>query len=121
AKNGNNVNFETRTNAAGAYSVQLPAGMYHVGWALWDVPAPSGPSYSLPLHPLDGSINDAPSAAGIVEDFVLKISGRISPHKDAQNELSYYGGSVRVFGGAIENPPQFGDSSYRFPAGSQVE
>src|SRR5690606_32336732 len=34
AKNGNNVNFETRTNAAGAYSVQLPAGMYHVGWAL---------------------------------------------------------------------------------------
>lgn len=121
AKNGNDVNTTTRTNAAGAYSVKLMPGVYHVGWALWDVPAPSGPAYSLPLHPLDGNIDDASSASGIVEDFVLKIAGRISPHKDAQSELSYYGGSVRVFGGAIANPPQFGDPSYRFPAGSKVQ
>ncbi len=121
ANNGNDVNYTTRTNAAGAYAVQLIPGVYHVGWALWDIPAPSGPAYSLPLHPLDGSINDAPSASGIVEDFVLKIAGRISPRHNAQSELSYYGGSVRVFGGDLENPPQFGDSSYRFPSGSQVE
>jgi tetratricopeptide (TPR) repeat protein len=121
ANNGNDVNFTTRTNTAGAYAVKLTPGVYHVGWALWDVPAPGGPPYSLPLHPLDGSIADAPSAAGIAEDFVLKIAGHISPRKDAQSELSYYGGSVRVFGGAIADPPQFGDSSYRFPAGSKVQ
>ncbi len=118
---GENTNYETKTDANGLYSVRLPNGNFHVGWALFDVAAPAGPAYSLPLHPLDGSNDDAESTPGIVENFVLKISGRISPLKDAQNELSYYGGSISVSGGAIANAGLFDDSYYRFPEGSSLE
>lgn len=118
---GENTNYETKTDASGFYSVRLPKGNFHVGWAHFDVAAPAGPSYSLPLHPLDGSNDDAKSTPGIVENFVLKISGRISPLKDAQSDLSYYGGSIHVSGGAIANAGFLDDAYYRFPEGSSLE
>lgn len=118
---GRDVNFEARTGADGLYAVKLPAGNFHVGWALFDAPAPKGPAYSLPLHPVDGSVDDGPSGPGIVENFVLKLSGRISPLADAENELSYYGGTIRLSGGAIPNAGLFDDTRYRFPSGSSLE
>ncbi|MDF2439624.1 MAG: hypothetical protein JWN98_608 [Abditibacteriota bacterium] len=118
---GENANFQTKTDASGRFALRLPKGNFHVGWAHYDAPALSGPAYALPLHPVDGSNDDAPSSAGIVENFVLKISGRISPLKDAASELSYYGGSIRVQGGALATGNLFDGHTYRFPQGAAVE
>jgi hypothetical protein len=118
---GENISFQARTNAAGAYAVKLPPGSFHLGWALYDAPAPAGPPYALPLYPVDGEIDDAPSGPGIVENCVLKLSGRISPLMDPNRDLSYFGGSILVSGGGIEGAGLFDDKYYRFPIGSSVE
>ncbi len=116
---GQNVNFQTKTNAAGQYAIKLPRGNFHMGWALQPVSF-AGMNYFLPLSPTDGEIDDADSAAGIVENFVLKISGRITPQSDPKSDLSYYGGSVAILGGALENGSTFTGYSYRFPEGSSI-
>jgi hypothetical protein len=118
---GERTSFDTKTNANGLYSIPLPKGNYYVGWALYDVAAPAGPPYSLPLYPVDGSNDHAPSGAGIVENFVLKIRGLITPLKDKENSLSYYGGAIRVFGGALADGNLLSGYSYNFPSGSSVE
>lgn len=118
---GRKVNFETKTNAGGIYSVKLPPGNYRLGWAHFFTPAFAGPPYALPLHPVDGSITDQSSARGIVENLVLKISGLISPRKDRANELSYYGGLITVEGGALEKGHFLTGYEYKFPAEAAVE
>jgi hypothetical protein len=118
---GEKTSFETKTGANGTYSVRLPRGNYHVGWAHYLVPAPAGPAYGLPLHPTDSDISDQDSGPGIVENFVLKTSGRISSLGDAASDLSYYGGYITVEGGTLENGDFLSGYTYRFPAGSAVE
>ncbi len=118
---GEKTNYQTTTGANGQYSIQLPKGNFHVGWAHFFAPSPAGPPYALPLHPTDGNIDDAPSAAGIVENFVLKIAGRISPLNDAQSDLSYYGGSIQLSRGALADGSLSTGYTYEFPAGASVE
>jgi hypothetical protein len=118
---GERTNFETKTGTNGTYAVRLPRGNYHVGWAHYLVAAPSGPSYALPLHPNDGDISDQDSGPGIIENFTLKIAGRISSLKDAGSDLSYYGGTITVEGGALEKGDFLSGYNYRFPQGSAVE
>jgi hypothetical protein len=118
---GERTSFETKTGAGGTYAVKLPPGNYRVGWAHFFAPAPPGPPYALPLHPTDGDNSDQDSAGGILENFVLKIAGRISPLKDAASDLSYYGGYVTVEGGALEKGDFLSGYTYKFPEGSSVE
>ncbi|MBW3636451.1 MAG: carboxypeptidase-like regulatory domain-containing protein [Armatimonadetes bacterium] len=118
---GEKTNYQTTTGTNGQYSIQLPKGNFHVGWAHFDAPSPAGPPYALPLHPIDGNIDDAPSAQGIVENFVLKIAGRISPLNDAGSDLSYYGGSIQLSRGTLANGSMFTGYTYEFPEGASVE
>jgi len=118
---GEKTSFETKTDATGMYAVKLPAGNFRLGWAHYFTDAPAGPSYALPLHPLDGSNDDQDSAPGIVENCVLKINGRVSPKNDADSDLSYYGGNITVEGGPLENGNFLDGYNYKFPDGSSVE
>lgn len=120
-KAGESWNGTGTTDAAGIYSIRLPAGLYHVGWALYDTRL-AGKPYSLPLHPADGQKEgDGLSSVGIVKSFVLKLNGLIDSRKDPDNDLSYYGGSIVVQGGALKDGSFLTGYTYRFPENAALE
>lgn len=118
---GERNSFETTSDAAGRYSIPLPKGNYHVGRANWNTPAPKGPSYWLPLQPFDKNANDMPSAKGIVEDLVLRMSGRTQPGNDEESWVSYYGGTVRVTPGRVPQENWMQPDRWRWPDGAKVQ
>ncbi|HJQ32485.1 MAG TPA: carboxypeptidase-like regulatory domain-containing protein [Pyrinomonadaceae bacterium] len=93
------LEYVARTNAQGVYSVSLPpAADYHVDNATALV-SYGEQRYYLPLRPEgdDGSFFDRDAidiTRGYVKNFVLPVSGYISPEEDPKQELSYYGGSL---------------------------
>ncbi len=117
---GQKVSFSTKTDAAGVYAVKVPSGNYLVGLALWDTTA-GGINYNLPLHPTDGDKDTVPSRPGIVENFVLKLTGKIHPNRNASHFLDFYGGSFTVGGGRLENGTLSTGYDYRFPEGASLE
>lgn len=82
------------TGADGTYRTEVPDGLYDVrGQARlqWQ-----GQEYLLDLTPVDGACDEAESSFGIVENFVLQLSGlkACGDVIDPNNDGSYIGGSV---------------------------
>jgi hypothetical protein len=97
--NGAIIEYTARTNAQGLYSVAMPPSRdYRLDNATALV-RHGEYQYYLPLRPEgdDGSFFDRDAidiTKGYVKNFVLPISGHISPEENPKEELSYYGGSV---------------------------
>lgn len=108
-----NAGVSPRVGADGTYDVALPPGNYQV-WGYVRLTF-EGQSYRLPLDPLEDQSVSQDSTAGVVMDFVWKLTGK-KPNATAEpsNWANYYGATVSlVFGGwrddmkkAVGKPPQ---------------
>lgn len=93
------IEYVARTNAQGVYTLSMPPSEdYRIDNATALV-SYGVQRYYLPLRPEgdDGSFFDRDAidnTRGYVKNFVLPVSGRISPEEDPKEPLSYYGGSV---------------------------
>jgi hypothetical protein len=93
------LEYVARTDAQGVYSVNMPpADDYRIDNATALV-SYGEQRYYLPLRPEgdDGSFFDRDAIdirGGYVRNFVLPVSGYVSPEEDPKQELSYYGGSL---------------------------
>jgi hypothetical protein len=93
------IEYVARTDAKGIYSINLPpSDQYRIDNATALV-SYGVQRYYLPLRPErgDGSFFDGEAidlSRGSVRNFVLPISGRISPEEDPKDPLAYYGGSI---------------------------
>ena len=96
---GTVIEYSARTDARGIYSVTMPTNAdYRLDNATALVTY-GVQRYYLPLRPEggDGSFFDrdpVDNTRGYVKNFVLPISGHISPEEDPKEPLSYYGGSL---------------------------
>jgi hypothetical protein len=90
--------IETVSSAAdGTYRYQVPSGLYEV---LGEGPLDfEGQTYLFLLDPADGSCEQEMSEAGIVKDFVLRLSGLMTclDGVDPENYLFYHGAAVQLF------------------------
>lgn len=94
---GTNVVEEAITDAQGHYRKTVPSGLYDVD-AQVELSF-NGETYSLYLHPAEGSCGEeAFSADGIVRNFLFKVSGfkECPAGLDPSNYHSYSGGTVAV-------------------------
>lgn len=102
AAGGFRTSVTGRTNAQGIYNIPLPVGVCEVVNADCQVTY-HGQTYLLPLHPMDGELDNFPSSAGHIENFVLRTSGATS-----LDSSSSYGGTIRLIcqtgikGGIVE-------------------
>ena len=84
------------SDALGNYRMPIVSGLYTVNGEV-DIDF-AGQTYRFDLHPADGSCEAAYSSTGIVENFVLELSGPIAcmTHPDPTNYNSYSGGTVSI-------------------------
>lgn len=93
------IEYTGRTDARGIYTVTMPPNANYRLDNATALVAYGQQRYYLPLRPEggDGSFFDqvpVDNTRGYVKNFVLPISGYISPEEDPKEPLSYYGGSV---------------------------
>lgn len=86
-----------RTGSDGGYRMEVPSGLYvltGVGGLSFD-----GQTYLYELDPADGTCDQESSDSGIVEDFVLRLTGPLScdPGQDLDSNASYHGASIQLF------------------------
>lgn len=93
------------TDASGAYRIEVPNGSYEV-FATATVEF-EGEPYVMNLRPADGDCEPRESAAGIVKDMVLTLSGlqMCFDYVDPDIEDSYYGGPVSLLYGRPRSLP----------------
>lgn len=89
AAGGFRTSTEGRSNAQGVYELLLPVGISQIVNADCRVNY-NGKSLLLPLHPVDGELDQFNASAGHVENFVLRTRGSAGP------EGGNYGGGVRL-------------------------
>jgi hypothetical protein len=85
------------TDASGVYRFEAPPGLYEVlGTATLDF---DGQTYLFSLDPVDGSCDQAMSDQGIVEDFVLRLTGLLMcvDGVDPDDHGYYHGATVQLF------------------------
>jgi hypothetical protein len=90
AAGGFRTSVTGRTNAQGIYEIPLPVGICQVVNADCQVTF-LDQTYRLPLHPADGDLENFPSQAGHVENFVLRTYGTT-----ATDSSGNYGGTLRL-------------------------
>jgi hypothetical protein len=113
---GTGTNASGRTNANGLYEIKVPFAGAQV-WCAGVARTMHGVRMALPLHPVDGELDNFSSKQGEVENFVLLPYGTASPSGVADNprlDANYYGGSFTV--GYSE-----GEGKGYFPKGSTIE
>lgn len=101
-----------QTNAQGAYRISVPAGLYGISGEA-DL-AFDGKTYkALYLHPADGNCKQQMSDAGIVKDFVLRLTGlqQCLTNPDPKNEGNYSGASIALVHESPKSLP--GDTKLR--------
>jgi hypothetical protein len=101
AAGGFRTSTRGKSNAQGVYELLLPIGISQIVNADCRVNH-NGKSMLLPLHPVDGELDQFDAKAGHVENFVLRTSGSAGP--DGGN----YGAGMRLL-------------TYKAPAKSIVE
>lgn len=93
------------TDASGVYRFEAPPGLYEVlGTATLDF---DGQTYLFRLDPVDGSCDQAMSNEGIVEDFVLRLTGLFMcvDGVDPDSYAYYHGATVQLFNGLTTAAP----------------
>lgn len=93
------------TDADGRYRVEVEDGLYEVSAeALISF---EGQQFRLPLHPVDGACEEEYSSEGIVEDWVLQLTGEhvCLPGFDPNSEDSYYGAQVHLSPDLVQTAP----------------
>jgi hypothetical protein len=93
------IEYVARTNAQGIYTINMPPSTDYRCDNATALVRYGEQQYYLPLRPEgdDGSFFDrdaVDNTKGYVKNFVLPISGYISPEEDPKEPLSYYGGSL---------------------------
>jgi hypothetical protein len=93
------IEYVARTNAQGIYTIEMPPSTDDRCDNATALVSYGAYRYYLPLRPEgdDGSFFDRDAVdvtKGYVKNFVLPISGYISPEEDPKEPLSYYGGSL---------------------------
>ncbi len=111
---GDRTRFEVETAANGQYSLRVPDGIY--GIAAYYETTYQGKNYRFTLFPTDGKTAPGHDAsAGIVKNFIWKISG-LKPNQKPGEEgahtegTKYYGGYVLVKNreeGTLNSPVYF--------------
>ena len=113
---GTGTNASGRTNANGLYEIKVPFAGAQV-WCAGVARTMHGVRMALPLHPVDGELDNFSSKQGEVENFVLLPYGTASESGVADNpriDSNYYGGSFTV--GYSE-----GEGKGYLPKGSTIE
>jgi hypothetical protein len=84
------------TAADGGYRAEVEDGLYEVSAEA--LLAFDGQVFRMPLHPADGGCDEEESAAGIVEDWVLRLAGERAclGTSDPAGEDAYYGAVVHL-------------------------
>jgi hypothetical protein len=82
------------SDADGRYRAEVEDGLYELSAEA--LIAFDGQAFRLALHPADGACDEEESAAGIVEDWVLRLSGERAclPNPDSSDPDAYYGAVV---------------------------
>lgn len=93
---GDNVQLSPTVKADGTYEQQLRPGQYHFADAMIELPY-MGENYRLDLDPVGNMHAPRPSAAGISQDFVWRISGQRPGTKgDLEQPMHWYGGHLSI-------------------------
>jgi len=92
------------TGPDGTYRYAVPRGLYEVlGQATLDF---DRQAYTFDLHPADGHCEQRMSDDGIVQDFVLRLTGLIAcRNADLPDDYtSYHGAAIQLFDGTTGSP-----------------
>lgn len=95
-QSGQEVTYRPAVKPDGTYEARLTEGTYHPVQATVEV-AFGGSTYHLELEPVQDNTADRDSAAGIVQDFVWKLTGphvRYAANPDPKNHTHWYGCSI---------------------------
>lgn len=98
ARSAENISYQPPVDARGRFQVSLAEGNYHAPSAQVELPF-AGHRFILELHPVQPNDVGGPSSAGIVRDFVWKLTGERARYQGAANPTNHthwYGASIRV-------------------------